>query len=304
MAGHVNIHLKLAFPLALSSENSDILTKDYFKEGNEEQLLKALGIPIMKTGEQASVKAQNDYKQIACRYLGAHSQVQSKSASDAFIKGFNELKLAVRGTDSGLEANVKLEEVNVTPVMENIQKAIFADPLMQKIKSAKENAKYGNLFQKNNPGIKLKDLIIGKNKRISDSKSGTFPVYGRSLAHRVLENIDDQLCHQGKESIVENVESAKIVFFSETGEAISTSELVQLHVEVCEACKEVKDLISLCPETSQTLVKVPEEHIDRVLHYADKKHQGFGEAFKRIKSWCDFPDFKEKVRPSFHFIFV
>ena len=86
-----------------------------------------------------------------------------------------------------------------------------------------------------------------------------------------------------------------IVFFSDIGEAISTMELVQLHSESCEACQEVKELISLCPETSKTLVEVPEEHIDRVLHYADKKHQGSAEAYKRIKSWCNFPDFKEKV---------
>ena len=72
MAGHVDIHLKLAFPLALSSERGDILTQTDFQEGNEEQLLEALGIPIRKPGEQASVKAQNDYKKIACRYLGAH----------------------------------------------------------------------------------------------------------------------------------------------------------------------------------------------------------------------------------------
>ena len=304
MVGQVDIHLKLAFPLALSCERGDILNKEDFQEGNEEQLLEALGIPIRKPGEQASVKAQNDYKQIACRYLGAHSQVQSKSASDALIKGFNELELAVRGTDSGLEANVKLEEAKATPVMESIQNVIFADPLMQQIKTAKENAKEVNVFQKNNPGIKLNDLKIGKNKRISDSKSGTFPVFGRSLAHRVLEIIDDQLCHQGKEKILEKVESAKLVFFSEIGEHISTSELVQLHVEVCEACQEVKELISLCPETSQTLVEVPEEHINRVLHYADKKHQGFAEAYTRIKSWCDFPNFKEKVGPCFDSISV
>ena len=108
------------------------------------------------------MKAQNDYKRIACRYLGAHSQVESKSASDAFQRGFNELELAVRGTDSGLEANVRLDEVKGTPVMGNIQKAILGDPLMQQIKTAKENSKFGNVFQRNNPGIKINDLKIMK----------------------------------------------------------------------------------------------------------------------------------------------
>ena len=304
MVGKVDIHLKLAFPLALSSEKGEILTQTDFKEGNEEQLLEALGIPITKSGEQASVKAQNDYKKIACRYLGAHSQVQSKSASDTFIKGFNELQLAVKGTDSGLDASVKLEEVKATPVMEKIQRVILGDPLMQQIKSAKVNAKHAIVFQKNNPEIKLNDLKIGKNKRISDSELETFPVFGRSLAHKVIESMDDQLCHQGEKVILEKADSEKIVFFSETGEAISTSDLVQLHVEGCEACQEVQELISLCPETSQTLVEVPEEHINRVIHYADKKHQGFAEAYTRIKSWCDFPNFKEKVGSCFDFISV
>ena len=45
---------------------------------------------------------------------------------------------------------------------------------------------------------------------------------------------------------------------------------------------------SLFQKNSQNLHVVPELHISRGLDYANRRHNGFSEAFKRIKSWCDF----------------
>ena len=41
--------------------------------------------------------------------------------------------------------------------------------------------------------------------------------------------------------------------------------------------------------------QIPKELEPEVLLYADRKHQGLAEAYRRIKSWTDFPDLKRKV---------
>ena len=43
------------------------------------------------------------------------------------------------------------------------------------------------------------------------------------------------------------------------------------------------------------LLKIPKALEEAVLLFADRKHKGFAEAYSRVKSWADFPDFKRKV---------
>ena len=300
MAGHVDICLKLAFPLAPpSSVHTSVLTREDFEEGREEELLKSLGIPKPRPDETPSAGKQKNFKRITCRYLGAHSQVQSKNASEAFKKGLHEHELAVRGTDSGLKAVVTGSDVEMSETPQKFMKVISCDPFMQQIRSAKENAKFQVKFQAQNPGISLKNLKLVKAKRICDSVTGKFPVFGRALAQRIVELIDAQHgLHQGCEKIQEKLGTEKMQFYTETGDAIDTAELVADHVSACEDCTEVGELVKLCPSTTERLVQIPSEHVRRALEFADRKHQGFAEAYNRIKSWCDFPDFKEKVRPS------
>ena len=38
-----------------------------------------------------------------------------------------------------------------------------------------------------------------------------------------------------------------------------------------------------------------EEDISSVLRFSDEKHQGLREACRRIKPWCDFQGFDERV---------
>ena len=64
----------------------------------------------------------------------------------------------------------------------------------------------------------------------------------------------------------------------------------ETHVEV-HADFELQSLPSFVP----TPVAIPEEVEAEVLEYADRRHQGFAEAYKRIKSWTVFFDMKRKV---------
>lgn len=299
MAGHVDINLMLAFPLAPapSSSNTSVLTREDFEEGREDELLKSLGIKIPRPGERPLAETQRVFKRIGCRYVGAHSQVPSKNASEAFKIGLHEHELAVKGTDSGFKAVVTGASIELSDIPQKFMKVISCDPLMQQIRSANENAKFRNKFQEENPGIHLKKLKLVKNKRISDSTTGKYPVFGKPLAKRIVELIDAQYgLHQGSDEILKRLVKENIQFFTKTGEVMDTRELVDDHVSRCEDCKEVAELVNLCPPTSEQLVQIPNEHVLRALEFADRKHQGFAEAYNRIKSWCDFPDFKERVR--------
>ena len=46
---------------------------------------------------------------------------------------------------------------------------------------------------------------------------------------------------------------------------------------------------------SGRLLKIPEAMVTEVLRFADKRHQGYAVAYKRLKTWANFRDFKRKV---------
>ena len=61
----------------------------------------------------------------------------------------------------------------------------------------------------------------------------------------------------------------------------------------CSAVREIKNRVS-GPDEGH-LFQIPEALEEEVLLFADRRHQGFAEAYSRVKSWADFPDFKRKV---------
>ena len=67
------------------------------------------------------------------------------------------------------------------------------------------------------------------------------------------------------------------------------------HVLGCRDCFDVCEIKNKLPTHEGHLLQIPEAVEDEVLLYADKLHQGFAEAYSRIKTWADFPDFRRKV---------
>ena len=55
----------------------------------------------------------------------------------------------------------------------------------------------------------------------------------------------------------------------------------------------IKDKVPPCP--SKFLLQIPEEIEPDALLYADRRHRGFADAFKRLQTWADFPDMEIKV---------
>ena len=303
----VKIHYNLAFPLAVSRKEG-VLTKYHFEDEHQEDLLTALGIPPTQESSQHTLAMQDTYKRIVCRYLGPHSQVPSKLASESFRRGLSALQLAKKGTESCLEATTTESEAQTSEAKEtaekilykNVKKAVSNDIFMRKIRSAKLNKNFSNKFQKDNPNIPLEDwlkvLKIGQDSSLIHIPTGKTPLFGIEVFKAVLEVIDEHLSHQGEEEILEALKKENYLLFDDIGEPFKTSKIVKDHVLSCRDCTEVESIKKLTATALGTLITIPDDAIPRVLAYADRRHQGFADAYTRIKSWCDFTDFEDQVR--------
>ena len=78
---------------------------------------------------------------------------------------------------------------------------------------------------------------------------------------------------------------------------------VDQHIRDCLDCSKVQEIKNkvVLPCADGRLVTIPESVEAEVLSYADRRHQGFAEAYKRVKTWAEFPDFKRKV-PQYFFL--
>jgi len=279
----VKVVLKLAFPMAQESEHDEVLTEDMFTEENQDKLLSALGVRLPENEQKPTSEMVENYKKIVCRYIGLHSRVESKTASSCFREGLSILQLAARGTETSFQSQVGSTcEQKQEPDL-NIKKAISNDTLMRRIRSAKSDNNFAKKFQKENPGIPLKDFKLDKDRFMVHSPSNKVPVIGRGLVDRVISIADDQVFHQGQKETLRYIKG-KYMFFDDTGAQVNEEE--EVAYRDCDDCNEVEEIKTLSPEQRKNLHVV--ECIPRVLKYADKKHQGFREALRRIKSWCDF----------------
>ena len=89
----------------------------------------------------------------------------------------------------------------------------------------------------------------------------------------------------------------KYVFYDENGIPLVLNTTVDEHVRGCKDCSDVQKIKDKVPPAaaSEHLLQIPLDLEQEVLHFADRRHQGFAEAYKRVKTWADFPDFKTKV---------
>ena len=96
MSNKINMNLRLAFPLAPRSECDMDLTREDFDEENGKSLLQKCGIPIINPTANSHPTVVSDYQRIITRYVGLHSTVPSKTASESFCNSLSALGLARR----------------------------------------------------------------------------------------------------------------------------------------------------------------------------------------------------------------
>ena len=293
----VKIATNLAFPLASESTERAITQEDLMAESGP-ILLEKLGIPIelIQNNVQwkASVGAEETFKRIICRYLGAHSRVQVKIPMDM---GLEALELAVRGTEGGFEAQVSGSTFDEEVEVLSIRKAVASDTRMNEIRNAKLTPKFGKLFQSQNPNIVLQDLTVDKCRFLKQISSKKYPLFGTPVIKAVTRAADKDVGHQGAEAILKLLAEGKYAFYDEDGNPLDQETLVDEHIRGCTECSEVEALKQKATPRpgGGPLFDIPEAVEREVLQYADKKHQGFAAAYERVKDWADFPDFKRKV---------
>ena len=298
----VSIATNVAFPLA--SESADrALTKDDFVSDNAEVLLEKLGVPMeCLQGFRVMPAAAEDektYKKIVCRYLGAHSKVPAKIPME---NGLEAMELALSATDFGFEAQTSDSRDGLRPQEEeNVRKVVAGDARMREVRSAVLTPKCWEAFQnrmlEQNGNIPLGDLKIDKERFLRQTSTKSFPLFGASVIKAVVNAVDRGMTHhQGAQAIVDVLTEKKFTFFDENGCPLDVRAVVDQHIQDCIDCCQVQIIKSkISSPDSENLLSIPEAVEREVLLYADRRHQGFAEAYKRVKTWADFPDFKRKV---------
>ena len=309
----VTIATNVAFPLAqMTSDRA--LTKDDFVASNAKHLLEKLGVPedcLQVPRETVPEKIQNMYTRVVCRYLGAHAQVQARVPIE---KGLDVLDLAVKGTDGGFTA----EALNLPsrPVEVNMKAVVASDDRMREIRSAVQTPKCWKVFARANPNIPLADLKQDKERFLKQKSTNSYPLYGAPVINALLDALDEKVSqHQGPDDIIDFLSKKKYLLFDENGISMDMKTVVAEHIRDCIDCSEVERLkkgilhcgnethvevhadfeLQSVPSFIPTPVAIPEKVEAEVLEYADRRHQGFAEAYKRIKSWTVFSDMKRKV---------
>ena len=287
----VKIATNVAFPLA--SEPSDrALTKADFMNMNSRHLLEKLGVPTeylqLKSVETGG---ESTFQMIICRYLGAHSKVQGKIPTD---QGIGALELAIKGTEGSFTAHLADPDFLEDVQLESIRKVVAKDVKMQEIRDAVLKPKLRKEFQMKNLNIKFSDLKTDKERFLKETSSKSFPLFGLTVIKDVLRAADEESGHQGAEAIKDLLNKEKHILYDENGLPIVQDTVVEEHVQGCSDCREVWEIKEKTADLGR-LHEIPKEMENDVLLYADRWHQGFAVAYKRIKSWAHFPDLKRKV---------
>ena len=295
---NVRIVTNMAFPLA-SEPSERALTKEDFLSENAPLLLEKLGVPKkyleLPQRSMPNSEAEKSFKQIISRYLGAHTTVQWKVPMDQGVKA---LDLAVKGTECGYEAQSVNPALLEVEQVRDMRKAVASDARMREIQNAVLVPKFGKKFQLKNVNIPLKDLKYDKErflKQTDETNETKYPLFGSSVIKAVLRATDEEVSHQGAEAIMDVLNKQKYVLFDENGIPLDQKTAVNEHVKGCMDCSDVQKIRDKVPYASGRLLQIPLELEHEVLLFADRRHQGFAEAYKRVESWADFPDFKSKV---------
>ena len=177
----------------------------------------------------------------------------------------------------------------------NIRKAVAGNKRMKEIRNAVLVPKFGKKFQLQNVNIPLKDLKVDKERFLKQTSTKSYPLFGSSVIKAVLRAAGEEAAHQGAQAIIELLNKEKYVFSDENGIQLDQINKVEEHVQGCTECSDVQKIRDKLPKASGNLLQIPKEIEDEVLLFADRRHQGFAAAYKRVKTWADFPDFKRKV---------
>ena len=181
--------------------------------------------------------------------------------------------------------------------MEDIRKLVAGDAWMKEIKRAVLIPKFGKTFQATNVNIPLKDLKVERERFLKQTSSGKTALFGFPVINALLRAADEKTAHQGPQNILDFLKKEKYIFHEKDGCTLDQTKIVADYANGCVDCLEVKKIREKVPSAagSGRLLQIPEAMVTEVLHFADKRHKGYAVAYKRLKTWANFRDFKRKV---------
>ena len=116
-----------------------------------------------------------------------------------------------------------------------------------------------------------------------------------SVIKAVIRAADNDVAHQGAEAITEVLAKENFAFYNENGDTLDLETTVDECIRDCRDCYEVREIKSKVPPSEEYHLQIPNALEHEVLLFADRRHRGFAEAYRRVKPWASFPDFKRKV---------
>ena len=298
----IQMRSSLAFPLCCK-EDPKYLTKNDLNPNNSKQLLQKLGFPMENTKKTPDSFSVSIYQQVVSRYIGLHSTVPSKCASESFCLSSNMLGLAERNMESVFGSQVQNIQNDEFAAKKSLKNVCANDPLMKDVRNMLEQTSYRAKFESQHPKlleyITAQDVKVDKlvSEYVFTNKKG-HPIFGEAIK-KVIEVVDDLTYHQGPKKILEYLKEKKISGISENGEELQMKKWVTKHVDNCSDCDFVQKLRAQY-RTDEKMIQINESDILSVLQFTDRKHQGLREAYRRIKTWCDFPLLLERVRTLYH----
>ena len=289
-----NIGTMLAFPLC-KEKDERYLTKEDFLEGNELQLLQKLGVPMDRLDTTPDPKTVSIYQRVTCRYLGIHSMVPCKSASESLSHSMNMLGQADRSLETVFDSQVRNIQEDVFTGNKTLKTVLANDAVMKEVKLSIEKSTFKTKFKEKYPKLDVDELKLASasSEQMFD-RNGMHPIFGKVI-EKALEVVDEMISHQGPREILKYFKEKKIVALNENGEEMKIKDIVGRHVGNCQNCIFVQQMKTKYLTDGSLIQILDEEDISSVLKFSDEKHQGLREAGRRIKSWCDFQGFDERV---------
>ena len=275
--------------------------------------------PIGTTSKHSS---KDVHKKLIGRYLGNLSLYPYKTKADMNAASEKEIHNAGTAIDTMLMSTlnqVETEEykeidslIDEDHNMSQIKEAmIIGGGFLKKLKKEKPDFPWTdvevNMTDKQNKFLQKKDEVNAK------------LIIGKELQRKVICAIDEQICHQGKDEILnvlqgkeedtrgekqkKNDNNTKRYAFLEEEYGKDMGSLVSEHVEQCAQCaafKNLKHKIGQASNGAETGPKcsIPTQFEQEVLSFGDSLHQGYSVTLKRLERWCWFSFMEEKVSPN------
>ena len=180
----------------------------------------------------------------------------------------------------------------------SMKKAVEEDKRMNQIQKAvtRPTSRFAKEFSEQNPNIRLKHLKSDKQRFLKELSTNSSPLFGLPVIEAVIRAADKKEDHQGSKAIIDLLEEKKYAFYDEMGKTLDMKTTVDEFTQACGDCSEVQE-IKIALSNQECVSATPEK---KVLDFADKNHQGFAAAYRRVKSWVRFPGIKKKVFVAAH----